>query len=85
MQKYYSVKIGTLDLIRSPIIAVLKRKNLYLALSQVNFVHSRKASEEEIGPLKEYCSFKEFMSSLYKENILSAIVKEIYNHTNLKY
>ena len=56
--KYYPVNVDILGLRRSPIIATLKRKQLDLTLNHVEFARANKASQEDVGPLKEYHTLK---------------------------
>ena len=72
----------TLGLRLSPIIYALKRKQICPALNQDSFSHASKASDEDVDPLQEHCTFKESMKSPVKENFVSAMVKEINNHAS---
>ena len=83
--KHSPVSLDTLGLRRHPRISTLKRKQLEPTLNQAIFPHETHTSEEDNDPLKDHCTSKEANKSQFRENVVSAMVKEIDNHTNKKH
>ena len=85
LPKYYPVNIDALGIMQFPRIATLNRKQLNPTLNHVGFFHVSNASEEDIDPLKEQCTFKEAMKSPYKQKFSKAMVHEINKHATRKH
>ena len=80
--KYSPANIDALGLRRSPRISALHVKQLDPTLNHAGFAHTSHASEEDMYPLKEHCTFKEAMKNNHKEYFTSTMAQEKNNHTS---